>query len=52
MVTRLQTGSLKPHQILDLSHTLQPTTYNSAIKSLEWCKALSDEFNALQTQGT
>lgn len=34
------------------STNLEPTTYNIAVKSPAWRKAMSDEFYALQTQGT
>ncbi|KAI0523953.1 hypothetical protein KFK09_003317 [Dendrobium nobile] len=61
MVTRRQTGSLKPARRLNLLHHKQdstqqsntdPTTYTKASKSVNWRKAMADEFFALQKQGT
>ncbi|KAI0498161.1 hypothetical protein KFK09_021402 [Dendrobium nobile] len=56
MVTRLQTGNLKPKQILNLLHqlnsTTDPTSYTTAHKFEHWRKAMSEEFMALQQQGT
>ncbi|PKU66380.1 Retrovirus-related Pol polyprotein from transposon TNT 1-94 [Dendrobium catenatum] len=59
MVTRRQTGSLKPITRLNLVHeqTSQqqpkdPTSYSEAVKHAHWRQAMSDEFLALQRQGT
>lgn len=54
MATRLQTGHLKPQNILDLQHTLSstPTCYTIAAKHPQWRDAMSSEFHALQSQGT
>ncbi|PKU85564.1 Retrovirus-related Pol polyprotein from transposon TNT 1-94 [Dendrobium catenatum] len=60
MITRAQTGSLKPPQRLNLmANTLHPadsdpdpTTFKEASKHREWRQAMADEFVALQQQGT
>ncbi|PKU69741.1 Retrovirus-related Pol polyprotein from transposon TNT 1-94 [Dendrobium catenatum] len=59
MVTRRQTGKLKPVVKLNLLHTTlpshqhkDPTNYTKASKHPEWRKAMAAEFFALQTQGT
>ncbi|PKU65026.1 Retrovirus-related Pol polyprotein from transposon TNT 1-94 [Dendrobium catenatum] len=55
MITRLKSGNSKPKQIFDLlhsTHTDEPTTYTQAAKSEKWRQAMSQEFQALQTQGT
>ncbi|KAI0494658.1 hypothetical protein KFK09_024800 [Dendrobium nobile] len=54
MVTRLQTGTLKPRILLDLPHTVHPTPtcFSTANKDLNWRQAMSTEFCALQAQGT
>ncbi|PKU66636.1 Retrovirus-related Pol polyprotein from transposon TNT 1-94 [Dendrobium catenatum] len=55
MLTRLKTGTFKPKKIFDLTHITQPSepkTYNQAAKSEHWRKAMSQEFQALQSQGT
>ncbi|PKU68032.1 Retrovirus-related Pol polyprotein from transposon TNT 1-94 [Dendrobium catenatum] len=56
MITRRKTGNLKPVQRMnllhqDLPHT-DPTTYNEACKKFKWRKAMTEEFFALQKQGT
>ncbi|PKU68003.1 Retrovirus-related Pol polyprotein from transposon TNT 1-94 [Dendrobium catenatum] len=55
MLTRLKTGISKPKKIFDLTHIIQPaepTTYNQAVKHEHWRRAMSQEFQALQAQGT
>ncbi|PKU73789.1 Retrovirus-related Pol polyprotein from transposon TNT 1-94 [Dendrobium catenatum] len=55
MTTRSKTGNLKPKKIFNLLHTHpppDPTTYHEAAKQEHWRRAMSDEFQALQTQGT
>ncbi|PKU59400.1 Retrovirus-related Pol polyprotein from transposon TNT 1-94 [Dendrobium catenatum] len=55
MLTRLQTGNLKPSKIFDLQHSLMdstPTSFTQAVQSSTWRKAMSLEFDALQKQGT
>ncbi|PKU60191.1 Retrovirus-related Pol polyprotein from transposon TNT 1-94 [Dendrobium catenatum] len=59
MITRNQTGSLKPIQRLNLLHSSSdslpnntPTTYAAASKFPEWRAAMNEEFLALQQQGT
>ncbi|PKU80918.1 Retrovirus-related Pol polyprotein from transposon TNT 1-94 [Dendrobium catenatum] len=59
MVTRGKTGSLKPTKKLNLFHSTcaseaptAPSTFSEANKSIEWRRAMADEFFALQTQGT
>ncbi|KAI0509793.1 hypothetical protein KFK09_010389 [Dendrobium nobile] len=59
MITRTQTGSLKPIQRLNLLHSSSdslpnntPTTYAAASKFPEWRAAMNEEFLALQQQGT
>ncbi|KAI0518782.1 hypothetical protein KFK09_006218 [Dendrobium nobile] len=55
MLTRSKTGHSTPKQIFNLSHLIhenEPTTYNQATKSEQWRSAMSQEFQALQTQGT
>ncbi|KAI0496003.1 hypothetical protein KFK09_022310 [Dendrobium nobile] len=60
MITRAQTGSLKPLQRLNLMANRlnpagsepDPTTFKEASKHLEWRQAMADEFLALQQQGT
>ncbi|PKU78290.1 Retrovirus-related Pol polyprotein from transposon TNT 1-94 [Dendrobium catenatum] len=55
MLTRAQTGHLKPKQIMDLEHQLVPTQplgYTQAAKYTVWRQAMSAEFEALQRQGT
>ncbi|PKU77708.1 Retrovirus-related Pol polyprotein from transposon TNT 1-94 [Dendrobium catenatum] len=55
MLTRSQTGHIKPTKIFDLAHIMhrtEPTTYTQAAKSAEWRTAMSQEFQALQSQGT
>ncbi|PKU76601.1 Retrovirus-related Pol polyprotein from transposon TNT 1-94 [Dendrobium catenatum] len=55
MATRSKTGHSKPKKIFDLSHIIheaEPSTYNQASKSAQWRAAMSQEFQALQTQGT
>ncbi|PKU68311.1 Retrovirus-related Pol polyprotein from transposon TNT 1-94 [Dendrobium catenatum] len=61
MVTRRQTGNLKPTRRLNLLHQTQepnsfpaaePTTYKEAYKSAHWREAMAHEFFALQKQGT
>ncbi|PKU78515.1 Retrovirus-related Pol polyprotein from transposon TNT 1-94 [Dendrobium catenatum] len=59
MITRRQTGSLKPVNRLNLLHQLEPvknhftpTAYSDAVKYPEWRKAMADEILALHQQGT
>ncbi|XP_028553472.1 U-box domain-containing protein 51-like [Dendrobium catenatum] len=55
MKTRRQTGHLKPKVMFDLTHQLtdaDPTSYTHASKVEHWCTAMSQEFQALQSQGT
>ncbi|PKU67943.1 Retrovirus-related Pol polyprotein from transposon TNT 1-94 [Dendrobium catenatum] len=58
MTTRQQTGSLKPVLRLNLMHQQipehkpDPTAYSEAIKNIKWRQAMSEEFLALQQQGT
>ncbi|PKU71260.1 Retrovirus-related Pol polyprotein from transposon TNT 1-94 [Dendrobium catenatum] len=54
MITRSQTGTLKPRILLDLSHVLHstPTCFSTANKDSNWRQAMSVEFRALQAQGT
>ncbi|PKU81649.1 Retrovirus-related Pol polyprotein from transposon TNT 1-94 [Dendrobium catenatum] len=55
MVTRLKSGITKPRQVLDLLATAAPTiptTFAQAAKHHPWRKAMSEEFMALQQQGT
>ncbi|PKU63556.1 Retrovirus-related Pol polyprotein from transposon TNT 1-94 [Dendrobium catenatum] len=55
MLTRLKTGISKPKKIFDLAHIVQtpePNTYNQAAKFEHWRSAMSQEFQALQAQGT
>ncbi|PKU79126.1 Retrovirus-related Pol polyprotein from transposon TNT 1-94 [Dendrobium catenatum] len=55
MITRSKTGHLKPKQILNLTHQLAPrvpTSYTQAAQHKHWRSAMSQEFQALQSQGT
>ncbi|PKU73010.1 Retrovirus-related Pol polyprotein from transposon TNT 1-94 [Dendrobium catenatum] len=55
MITRSKTGSLKPKQVLNLTHQLSipdPTSYTQASQYKHWRQAMSQEFQALQSQGT
>ncbi|PKU70250.1 Retrovirus-related Pol polyprotein from transposon TNT 1-94 [Dendrobium catenatum] len=55
MITRSKTGHLKPKQILNLTHQLvsqDPTSYTQAAQHEHWRSAMSQEFQALQSQGT
>ncbi|PKU65004.1 Retrovirus-related Pol polyprotein from transposon TNT 1-94 [Dendrobium catenatum] len=55
MLTRAQTGNLKPRQIFDLEHSViptNPTGVTQAVKYSAWRQAMSTEFEALQRQGT
>ncbi|PKU81867.1 Retrovirus-related Pol polyprotein from transposon TNT 1-94 [Dendrobium catenatum] len=56
MTTRAKTGSLKPVQRLNLlhhgQHQTDPTTFTEANKHAHWRKAMTEEFFALQKQGT
>ncbi|KAI0492615.1 hypothetical protein KFK09_026891 [Dendrobium nobile] len=60
MITRAQTGSLKPLHHLNLianrptttASEPDPTTFKEASKRLRWRQAMADEFVALQQQGT
>ncbi|PKU64191.1 Retrovirus-related Pol polyprotein from transposon TNT 1-94 [Dendrobium catenatum] len=55
MVTKAQTGHLKPKQILDLNHTIiptNPTSFTEAFKHAVWRDAMSQVLDALQKQGT
>ncbi|KAI0505062.1 hypothetical protein KFK09_016019 [Dendrobium nobile] len=56
MQTRLKSGIIKPKHILDLltvnSDPSTPTSFTQASKLPSWRAAMSDEFHALQRQGT
>ncbi|PKU86196.1 hypothetical protein MA16_Dca002027 [Dendrobium catenatum] len=56
MITRTQSGYLKPTNRLNLLHTTNstsdPTSYNAANKLPEWRNAMAAEFLALQKQET
>ncbi|KAI0513422.1 hypothetical protein KFK09_009443 [Dendrobium nobile] len=55
MRTCLQTGHLKPRRIFDLTHHItedDPTSYSQAMKHAHWRQAMSEEFQALQSQAT
>ncbi|PKU76821.1 Retrovirus-related Pol polyprotein from transposon TNT 1-94 [Dendrobium catenatum] len=55
MLTRLKTGHQQPKKMFDLVHVIhssEPTTYQQAAKSEQWRTAMSQEFQALQSQGT
>lgn len=56
MITCLKTNSLKPRQLLNLSHQLTPddipSSYISAMKQPHWRTAMLDKFNALISQQT
>ncbi|PKU60283.1 Retrovirus-related Pol polyprotein from transposon TNT 1-94 [Dendrobium catenatum] len=55
MLTRSKTGNSRPKHVFDLAHMIQPTdptTFAQAIKDEHWRSAMSQEFQALQTQGT
>ncbi|PKU71363.1 Retrovirus-related Pol polyprotein from transposon TNT 1-94 [Dendrobium catenatum] len=56
MITRNRTGNLKPVTKLNLLHAelsqTDPTTFTEANKHFKWRRAMSDEFFALQKQGT
>ncbi|PKU62337.1 Retrovirus-related Pol polyprotein from transposon TNT 1-94 [Dendrobium catenatum] len=59
MITRKQTGSLKPKIQMNLIHAQQspqlevtPHTYTEAAKHVQWRQAMASEFFALQQQGT
>ncbi|PKU60575.1 Retrovirus-related Pol polyprotein from transposon TNT 1-94 [Dendrobium catenatum] len=58
MVTRTQTGSIKPPRRLNLltlrssSPESDPTNFKDASKHHEWRQAMTEEFTALQQQGT
>ncbi|KAI0508127.1 hypothetical protein KFK09_014261 [Dendrobium nobile] len=57
MITRSKTGTLKPKTILNLIHTdsttvTDPTSYTEAARSEQWRRAMSAEFQAVQSQGT
>ncbi|PKU70208.1 Retrovirus-related Pol polyprotein from transposon TNT 1-94 [Dendrobium catenatum] len=56
ILTRSKTGNLKPKHQFDLlatQHTqFTPTCFSQAIKSAHWRSAMSEEFTALQKQGT
>ncbi|PKU74822.1 Retrovirus-related Pol polyprotein from transposon TNT 1-94 [Dendrobium catenatum] len=57
MITRSKTGTFKPKTILNLIHTdsnsvTDPTSYSEAARSEHWRRAMSAEFQALQSQGT
>ncbi|PKU77029.1 Retrovirus-related Pol polyprotein from transposon TNT 1-94 [Dendrobium catenatum] len=55
MATRSKTGNSKPKKIFNLSHILndsEPTNYTQASKNEQWRAAMSQEFQALQMQGT
>ncbi|PKU86279.1 Retrovirus-related Pol polyprotein from transposon TNT 1-94 [Dendrobium catenatum] len=54
MQTRSKTGHSCPKHILSLAHItsdIEPHTYTEAIRSSHWRQAMSQEFQALQTQG-
>ncbi|PKU63096.1 Retrovirus-related Pol polyprotein from transposon TNT 1-94 [Dendrobium catenatum] len=55
MQTRSKTGHSRPKHILSLAHVTSesdPHTYTEAVRSPHWRNAMSQEFQALQTQGT
>ncbi|PKU65510.1 Retrovirus-related Pol polyprotein from transposon TNT 1-94 [Dendrobium catenatum] len=56
MLTRRQTGHLKPKKVFDLlavqDSQSSPTSYKAALQLPQWRKAMSEEFMALQRQGT
>ncbi|PKU87110.1 Retrovirus-related Pol polyprotein from transposon TNT 1-94 [Dendrobium catenatum] len=55
MITRFKSGKITPKHIFDLTHIIHspdPTTYHQANKSQHWRTAMSQEFQALQSQGT
>ncbi|PKU75288.1 Retrovirus-related Pol polyprotein from transposon TNT 1-94 [Dendrobium catenatum] len=55
MTTKLKSGISTPRQIFDLFHTIHPddpTSYTQAVKTEHWRQAMSQEFQALQAQGT
>ncbi|PKU67803.1 Retrovirus-related Pol polyprotein from transposon TNT 1-94 [Dendrobium catenatum] len=55
MLTRFKTGKLKPRQIISMDTVLvptDPTCYTQAVKQSHWRRAMSNEFEALQKQGT
>ncbi|XP_020704869.2 uncharacterized protein LOC110115833 [Dendrobium catenatum] len=56
MITRYKTGSLKPKKHFNLLAATRPSStpscFTQASKLLEWRLAMSEEFDALQRQGT
>ncbi|KAI0498246.1 hypothetical protein KFK09_021487 [Dendrobium nobile] len=55
MLTRAKTGKLKPKPVFDLDHQVipaNPTSFTQAAKYVVWRRAMSSEFEALQSQGT
>lgn len=55
MKTRLQKDNLEPKKVFDLTHQIHepdPTTYFQASKKEHWRYVMSQEFQALQSQGT
>ncbi|KAM1361690.1 hypothetical protein TB1_026176 [Malus domestica] len=57
MVTRSKDGIQKPNPkyalVSDVTNDIvEPTCFTQANKSPEWCMAMAEEFNALQSTGT
>lgn len=56
MITRAQTGHLKPKKVLDLHHNLAsdfaPNTYKSALQLPQWKATMQEEFSTLESQNT
>jgi len=58
MVTRTQTGSLKPKKPFSMSTTtptsaiVEPSCHSQVIKDVHWRHAMSEEYNALIQNGT
>ncbi|KAL3510161.1 hypothetical protein ACH5RR_029562 [Cinchona calisaya] len=56
MVTRAQTGKLKPIQPRSMNANVQtpadPSCYSQAVKYFHWRSAMTDEYNALISNST
>lgn len=56
MVTHLKAGITKPKKILCLlvkqTIDIEPSDYSQVVQSYHWRRAMFEEFQALQTQGT
>lgn len=56
MVTRHKSGITKPKQPFCLSTTIsentEPTCYSEAVQDPKWRRAMFEEYQALQNQGT